>query len=288
MTTAGELLAAEIGRLAADLTARRAGALSDEPDAVHQLRTTVRRLRNVLAAFRRCFDPDRSAELAAALASYGDLLGECRDLEVRAADVTAALDALGLADARGDALGEALVGPLLVRHAAAHAALVGWHAGPGVRALDALLATWTESPALARRARRPAAGVATKAVRRQARRVLARADAVVAAEGVEEARHGLRKAGRRLRHTADAVASVDVDGSLRVLGGLGHRVQGALGDHRDALLLAEHVRRCAAGQADRADRASYELVAGHAEKLAAEALAGLDETLSALRAEVIP
>ena len=133
----------------------------------------------------------------------------------------------------------------------------------------------------------PAADVATKAVRRQARRVLARADAVVAADAVEEARHGLRKAGRRLRHTADAVASVDHDDSLQAIGRLGHRVQGALGDHRDALLLAEHVHRCAAGQADRADRASYDLVVGHAEQLAAEALDGLPETLSALRERVI-
>ena len=284
MTTAGDLLATEIRALVEQLAAGRAAALADEPDAVHQLRTTVRRLRNLLAAFRRCFDPERAAELAAAIASYGDLLGECRDLEVRAADVTAALDALGLADA----LAEPLVGPLHVRHAGSHAALVAWHAGPAVTALDALLAAWADAPALARRARRPAADVATKAVRRQARRLLARADAVVAAESVEEARHALRKAGRRLRHTADAVASVDRDGSLQALGRLGHQVQGALGDHRDAVLLGEHVRRCAAGQADRADRASYDLVAGHAERLATAALVGLPETLSALRERVIP
>lgn len=284
MTTAGELLATEIRDLAAALTAGREAALADEPDAVHQLRTTVRRLRNLLAAFRRCFDPDRAAELGAALASYGDLLGECRDLEVRAADTTAALDALGLADE----LGHALVDPLLARHVTAHDALVAWHAGPGVVALDALLVAWSDAPALARRARRPAADVARKAVRRQARRVLVRADAVVAAEGVEEARHGLRKAGRRLRHTADAVASVDVDDSLRALGRLGHQVQGALGDHRDALLLAEHVRRCAAGLREVTDRASYDVVVGHAGQLAAEALEGLPGTLSSLRDRANP
>ncbi len=284
MTTVGELLTAEIRDLAAAMTAGRAAAVADEPDAVHQLRTTVRRLRNLLAAFRRCFDPDRAAELGAALASYGDLLGECRDLEVRAADATAALDALGLADA----LGDALVGPLLTRHATAHDALVAWHAGPGVLALDALLASWTDAPALTRRARRPADAVARKAVRRQARRVLVRADAVVAAEGIEDARHALRKAGRRLRHTADAVASVDADGTLAALGKLGHQVQGALGDHRDALLLAEHARRCASGRADGADRASYDLVVEQAGQLAAEALEGLPATLSTLRQRVNP
>lgn len=284
MTTAGELLATQIRDLAAAITAGRAAAVADEPDAVHELRTTVRRLRNLLAAFRRCFDPDRAAELGAALASYGDLLGECRDLEVRAADATAALDALGLTDA----LGDPLVGPLRARHATAHDALVAWHAGPGAASLDALLAGWTDAPALTRRARRPAGAVARKAVQRQARRVLVRADAVVAAEGVEEARHGLRKAGRRLRHTADAVASVDVDGSLPELGRLGHRVQGALGDHRDALLLAEHARRCAAGHADGGDRASYDLVVAQAERLAATALEGLPGTLAALRERANP
>lgn len=283
MTTAGDLLAAEIRRLAADVTDRRAAALADEPDAVHQLRTTVRRLRNLLAAFRRCYDPDRAAALGAALASYGDLLGECRDLEVRAADTNVALDALGLADE----LGDALVGPLVAGHATAHAALVAWHAGPGVTALDTLLATWADAPALARRARRPAADVAEKAVRRQARRVLARADAVVAAEGVEEARHGLRKAGRRLRHTADAVAAADLGDSLQALGKLGHQVQGTLGDHRDALLLADHVRRCAAGLPDGTDRTSYDALVRHAEGLAAAALAGLDATLSTLREKAI-
>lgn len=281
MTTAGDMLTAAIGDLVGEIRGGRATGIADEPDAVHQLRTSVRRLRNLLAAFRRCFDPSAAAELGAALASYGGLLGECRDLEVRAADTTAALDALGLAEE----LGEALVGPLLARHAAAHRALVAWHAGPGAVALDELLAGWSDAPALARRARRPAADVATKAVRRQVRRVLARADAVVAAEDVADARHALRKAARRLRHTADAVAPVD--DSLQVLGRLGHRVQGALGDHRDALLLAEHVRRCAAGAPEVAGRASYDLVVGHAEGLAVAALAGLDETLSTLREQAI-
>lgn len=280
MTTAGDMLTAAISDLAGEVAAGRAPALADEPDAVHQLRTSVRRLRNLLAAFRRCFDSSAAAGLGATLASYGNLLGECRDLEVRAADATAALDALGLTGR----LEDALVGPLVAGHAPAHAALVAWHAGPGAVALDALLATWSVAPPLTRRAGRPARVVADKAVRRQARRVLARADA--AADGAEDARHDLRKAARRLRHTADAVTAVEIDDSLHGLGKLGHQVQGALGDHRDALLLAEHVRRCAAGLADLADRASYDLVAEYAEARAATALEGLDEPLATLRKRV--
>ncbi|WP_344400196.1 CHAD domain-containing protein, partial [Promicromonospora sukumoe] len=59
-------------------------ALADEPDAVHRLRTSVRRLRNVLAAFKRYLDRDAAAELRSRLKELGDVLGKARDLEVRA------------------------------------------------------------------------------------------------------------------------------------------------------------------------------------------------------------
>ncbi len=49
--TAGDMLADIVGDLVALIDARTPAALADEPDAVHQLRTAVRRLRNVLAAF---------------------------------------------------------------------------------------------------------------------------------------------------------------------------------------------------------------------------------------------
>ncbi len=267
MDSAGTLLRAVLADLAAEARVSRAAALLDEPDAVHHLRTTVRRQRNLLAAFRRCFEPTAAASFAAALAAYGSLLGECRDLEVRAEDATAALAALGLEE-----LAEPVLAPLLAGHAVAHRALVAWHAGPGVEGLDALLDRWADAPPLTRRARGPADEVAAAAVRRQVRRVLARADEAVA--GTEEARHGLRKAARRLRHTADAVLVVDPGAA--VPGRLGHRVQSALGEHRDALLLAAHVRDSGVG-------ASYDRVVALAEQAAARALEGLAEPLVALR-----
>lgn len=279
---AGELLTTAIADLADGIAVRRAAALADEPDAVHQLRTTVRRLRNLLAAFRRCFDPLRADELGAVLASYGELLGRCRDLEVRAADAAAALASLDLGE-----LDQALAGPLRARHRAAHATLVEWHATRACDELDAHLARWAAHPPLSGRAARRADAVAAKAVGRQARRVLRRADA--AAAGDEEARHALRKAARRLRHTAEAVAPVDgapVDKDrARALGMLGHEVQSALGDHRDALLLAAHAR-LAAGTAGAADATSYELVAEHAEERAKAALERLDAPLADLRGRV--
>ena len=149
MTTAGEMLSAVLTDLADRAVAGRPAALADEPDAVHQLRTTVRRQRNLLASFRRCFDTGAAPTLGAALASYGGLLGECRDLEVRAEDTARALAALGL-----EHLGGELVAPLRTARARAHAMLIGWHDGPDAARLDELLARWSDQPALTKRARK--------------------------------------------------------------------------------------------------------------------------------------
>lgn len=278
----GDMLAAVVADLGRMITERRGPALSDEPDAVHQLRTSVRRMRNVLAAFDSCFEQEPAGRFAVVLAAYGGLLGECRDLEVRAADATAVLRDLGQGD-----LYDAVVEPLLTAHDRAHAALVAWHLAGGAESLDALLVHWSAEPPLTDRADRPAATTAARAVRRQVRRVLDRADRLGGDDvaEAEEAVHALRRAARRLRHTADAVEGVDGLDGAAVVGGLGQRIQGLLGDHRDAVLLADHVRSCAA---DVADRTSYDRVVGRAETLADEAMAGLDGALADLRRVVVP
>jgi CHAD domain-containing protein len=255
----------------------RPAALADEPDAVHQLRTALRRTRNVLAAFRRCFDAEAVAELRGCLASYGDLLGECRDLEVRADHCEGAIVSLGLDDLR-----EPLVVPLLAAHRAAHETVVAWHRGPEVAAIDALLATWSAAPPFAERAQRPAEKVATKAVRKQVERVLRAAHHLDDPDHFDEA-HEVRKAARRLRHTADAVSRPPVsvlDGWAPMVGGLGKTIQGMLGDHRDALLLADHVREHAV---DVADPAPYLELVAHTEREARHAIGGLAQAILELR-----
>lgn len=280
------MLAAVVADLGRMVTERRGPALSDEPDAVHQLRTSVRRMRNVLAAFEPCFEREPAEKFAVVLAAYGGLLGECRDLEVRASDASAVLEDL----AQGD-LYDAVVAPLLADHDRAHAALVAWHLAGGAASLDVLLAHWSVDAPLTDRAHRPATTIAAKAVRRQVRRVLDRADRLGGDDvaEAEEAVHALRRAARRLRHTADAVEGVDGLDGTAVVGGLGQRIQGLLGDHRDAMLLADHVRDCAAGTvAGMADRTSYDRVVGRAQTLADEAMAGLDGALADLRGVAVP
>ena len=271
------MLRAVVADLADRVRDRRPAALADEPDAVHQLRTAVRRLRNVLAAFDKYLDRNATAELRACLKTYGDLLGECRDLEVRAEHCAGAIAALGLeADLQED-----LVVPLVAAHRAAHEVLVAWHNGPDVAALDALLDAWSTAPPVSDRATRSAEKVATRVVRKQVDRVLRRAHDLDDADS-EEA-HEVRKAARRLRHTADAVTQPPADllsGWAADVGSLGKTIQGMLGDHRDATLLAEHVRQHAVTAAD---PTPYLRLNAHAEHEAGRAIGGLAQALLELR-----
>ncbi|GAA3807193.1 CHAD domain-containing protein [Nocardioides panacisoli] len=282
-TTAGEMLRAVLRDLARSVVERQPAALADEPDAVHQLRTAVRRLRNVLAAFGDLVDPATAGALRARLSAYGDRLGLARDLEVRAADVRAAADAVGLAPGPRDRL----LRDLQVAHAAAHAQLVAWCRSDHGAALAAVLGTVLDDaggvgPVGA--AARPGDVVAAEVLLAQADRVLALgADHL----GDRDVAHTVRKAGRRLRHVADAVATPPaavLGDEARALGAAGATVQKLLGDHRDAGLLAEHVRSVVALDGDAA--ASSAMVE-HAEGRAAAALADVPralEDLAVLRA----
>lgn len=246
-------------------------ALADEPDAVHGLRTSVRRLRNVLAAFRKYVDREPGAELRSRLKEWGDVLGRARDLAVRAEQATEAAEAVGLEAAPR----AALLDPLQTARAQAHADAARWTRSDRSRDLGRLLVEWAVAPPLTDRASRPAKKAARRVVRRQADRTL---DAARRLDDPEAA-HELRKAARRLRHTCDAITRPPVKllGSrTKDLGSAGHRIQSVLGDHRDALLLAEHVREHAEGSE------AYAAVVDLCQEHALTALADLPTALGEL------
>lgn len=275
---AGEVLAAVVGDLVTRLEDRLPAALADEPDAVHQLRTAVRRLRNVLAAFTPYFEPKSVGGLRAGLATYGDRLGLVRDPEVRVEWCREVAAEVGLDEGRV----EALVDPLAEARARAHVALVSWAGSPEAAQLRRALRSWADAPTLAEGgSARPARVVAQEVLTAQVERVLAAGDHYRADE---ESAHTLRKAGRRLRHTADAVTrppGAVLGKSAVTAGELGARVQSLLGDHRDALLLAGHVRR---SFRDAADRASYAPMIDAAERAAVAAIEAVPAVLADLRA----
>ncbi|KAA1425619.1 CHAD domain-containing protein [Nocardioides antri] len=278
--TAGEMLTGIVGDLVAHIEERTPAAVADEPDAVHQLRTSVRRLRNVLAAFADHFEPGAVGGLRARLAEYGDRLGRARDLEVRTEWCEEVATEVGL----DSVLRGRLVAPLLAAHADAHGALVSWAASPEARQLTAALSAWAGSPALVDGGDRPAEAVAREAVTAQVDRVLRQ---VPDYQDDAEAAHSLRKAARRLRHTADAVTRppAEVLGKdAAALGALGSRIQSLLGDHRDALLLADYV--CDSLPDEAAPRASYLTVVEAARRAADAAKAAVPDVLEELEAAV--
>ncbi|GAA2230382.1 hypothetical protein GCM10010413_29770 [Promicromonospora sukumoe] len=170
--------------------------------------------------------------------------------------------------------------PLRTAHLHAHAEAVRWVRSERSRDLDRLLAEWAARPRLGDRAGQPAKKAARRAVRRQAARTLEAAPRLAD----PEAAHELRKAARRLRHTCDAVTREPVrllGRKAKDLGEVGHRIQSVLGDHRDALLLAEHVRDHARLRTD--DSRAYDDDVDRCQGRALSALATLPAALGDLQ-----
>ncbi|MDO8144247.1 CHAD domain-containing protein [Isoptericola sp. 178] len=298
---AGEVFTTIVAEHVRRIEQRLPPALADEDDAVHRLRTAVRRLRTVLAVYRPVFERKEVKQLRRRLAELGDVLGEARDLEVRRADVESVGAAASVSrDARAR-----LVAELDREHAAAHARFVDYAGGLQMRATTAELIRWVREPPRGKAADRRAGKVARQRLRKAVDRVgRAAADldlqalAEVTVEDLDDraalddllARaHRLRKAGRRLSQGARAVTRTPtkVLGSrAKELGTAGKTLQSSLGDHRDALLLALLARDHAAEAAAHGeDPAPYDRLARAATRRAADALADLPDAVDRLTSE---
>ncbi|TIC87980.1 CHAD domain-containing protein [Nocardioides sp. GY 10113] len=268
----GEMVAAVLADLVGRIEQRLPAAVEDEYDGVHRLRTSVRRLRTALSVFGHHLRGRPTKALRRDLGDLGALLGVPRDLEVRADLLDDLLERLELGDLRAD-----LVDPLRLEHGGAHRTFAAWSGGAAAADLRATLAEWSAGPPL-KRPDKPAEEVASGLVLGQADVTLGLVPDVLA-EASPEALHELRKKARRLRHTAEAVTKEPVallGADVVDLGAAGSAIQSRLGDHRDALLLAEHVERTAPAMAP------YSAVAATARELACEALAGLPDDVERL------
>jgi len=271
---------------------------ADAPDAVHRQRTTVRRLRNVLAGHKRLFAPVPLQEVRDSLTRFGGILGEVRDLEVRADWAAHELDTVR--DDRGvddPAARARLVEATRAEHDVAHERLLEWMSGAAYfRLLDAVEglvpsggtseSARHESKAVLRRA---AKKVDSRSVgRSRATRVFG-TDPVVSARA-EAALHESRKSARRLRHLAEfstAAPDAPLGAAAERLGAAAERLQDALGEHRDALVFGEYVRLIAP-RAEAAGESSfvYGVLYQRALDQASRALDDAAEARKALRASI--
>ena len=233
---AGQVIVAYIDEQAARLKALDTAVRREEPDAVHQMRVTTRRLRAGLQAFPLVLPEPATRRLRDELRWLGHVLGDARDLEVLDQHFQTALDRLPT---------ELVIGPAKARVTA--------HFAPGqAAARDAVLAALDseryfgildeldrllDDPPRTAAAAQPAERVLPQAVghayRRTKRRVR-RAKRAPAGAARDVALHEARKAAKRARYAADA-AEPALGRQARQFAKRMKAVQSVLGDHQDAV-----------------------------------------------------
>ena len=203
-----------------------------DPEALHQSRVAIRRLRTTLGLFGPLFEDDgQAAALGAQFKAVANAMGPARGAHVLLERLTAAAAAEGqdaaelLALARASAARDMVVAQALV-------------AGAGFQTLLFDFALWVERGAwlnLARADPRPLPHFAARALRKR-RRKFRRLDDDPTAMTNEE-RHGLRIAVKKWRYSADFLAPLysakGARKAQRRFKALAARVQAHLGDLHD-------------------------------------------------------
>jgi CHAD domain-containing protein len=294
---ASEVALALVARLVASLGEAEDRLRADQPDSVHVMRTTARRLRSVLASSRGIFDRHRSTDIRERLGVLGAVLGVARDLEVRAAGSARMLDALPATLADDDSR-ERLITSVSLEYARARVRALAYLRSTECVQLLLTLDEFTEFPPFAAGAQLEARETWRSMLRRETKRLLARTSgleaeragvggmSIVSADELDRL-HAVRKAARRLRYTAEALqldAPGVVGASLQPLATAAERVQNSLGKHRDNLLLADQLLiDKSAARAAGETTAVYDVLRDTSLREAESALADLNPALSEIR-----
>ena len=179
----------------------------DEPDAVHQMRVTSRRLRSTLQSFTEVIPAGQGEKLIAELKWLGGVLGKARDAEVLEERLERRVR---------ETPAELVVGPVAARvqayfapvQAAARQEAVAALDSPRYAALLDSLDGLVAAPAVSAAATRPARDVLPAAARRAYRRTgrrLRRAAHAAPGPARDAAFHQARKAAKRARYAGEAI-----------------------------------------------------------------------------------
>ncbi len=218
-------------------------ARRDEPDAVHKMRVTTRRLRSTLQAFGKVIPRSQTAGLAEELKWLGGVLGEARDAEVLSGH---------LQDGLAQFPAEQVIGPIQARvqghfaprRAATRRALLKALDSPRYFALlnqlDQLIDDPPHGPAASGAARDVLPAAVRRSYRRTARRI-GRARLARAGAATDVALHQARKAAKRSRYASEAVTPALGEKARRFTGQM-KKVQSVLGDHQDTVIARPVVR----------------------------------------------
>lgn len=241
--TAGAFVMTRVADLVARIVALDPSARDDEEDAVHQYRTTLRRLRSVLRVYRGVVDAETTAALDERLDVIGAAAGAVRDAEV--AEQQLAVD---LAEAPQGFVSHDVAGRIRAqfREQAVDAryrleiAMTDTSYFELLDQLEALPRETPDGPSADKSAAKYAAARIAKESKRARRG--ARAAAALDAFDVVPV-HRARKAGRRLRYGIEAQRSAELKGGVSPKAA--HAIQRVLGEALDAHAAMERYRTVA-------------------------------------------
>lgn len=209
-----------------------------EPEGIHRMRTSARRLRSVLRTFVPLLDAPWAGALETELKWLGQRLGEVRDLDVLQEH---------LRTEAGDALPalEPLFASLTARADMARRALEDALDGARYRELIARLSDAAAHPKLRDEAWE-ACGSALPALVRSTWKRLNKRGRALRADDRDEDFHDVRKRAKAARYAAEAVAGAlgpDAGPQAERFADKARQVQDVLGAHQDAIVAATEVDR---------------------------------------------
>jgi CHAD domain-containing protein len=228
-------IASSLHRLVSHDPAVRIG---NDPEAVHQARVATRRLRSDLRTFRLVVDRSITEPLRDELKWLGSKLGAVRDIDVLTELLQAKLALLGEPDAApaGDLLRE-----LERARREAHDELVEVMRGARyARLLDRLVAAARRPPVAGKAAKRRAASVVPKLVRRPWHQLSQTVKALPRSPSDTEL-HEVRKRAKQARYAAEAVSTI-AGRPARDFAKAMARLQDVLGAHQDAVVARSWLR----------------------------------------------
>ncbi|TDL41235.1 CYTH and CHAD domain-containing protein [Arthrobacter nitrophenolicus] len=209
----------------------------EEPEAVHDMRSATRRLRSVLAAYRKLYRAVPVRRLRDELKWLGQLLGEPRDAEVLLARLRGHLDDLGQGPGP-DAARDRLERQAGATYDAGYRRLQeAMRTERYFRLLDSL-EEFRDNPPVRTETVPPGRRVAAKAVDKAAKRLRrSHRAAFHARRGTdhENALHRVRKDAKKLRHVAESAGLIKGKRANKVAKAA-HRQQKILGDYHDAVM----------------------------------------------------
>ncbi|HEV2888186.1 MAG TPA: CYTH and CHAD domain-containing protein [Jatrophihabitans sp.] len=255
------------GHFAISVKPFEASATSQPHEAIHQTRVGTRRLRAALRIFAPLFEAEPAARLQDELAWFAAELGEVRDREVLRSRLARAVE---------DLPAYLVVGPVgsriddvLLTELRQHAdALLATMRDERYRVLVQDLARWRERPPFSPEAAGPP-DLLAEYVAAAERKLTKRMKRAGGNHTPAEQLHQARKAGKRARYAAEAAAPAMGKNASKVAK-RASRLQTLLGEHQDAVVATELLRRIADQVADEGENAfTYGILVADQRRIAA-------------------